>query len=228
MGIFSAIGSFIGGGAAKKASRKAEAERIAAMDRAIGEQRRQFDVTRQDYAPLLSLLAPSASRLGDGIGLNGADKQQAFMDYVQTSPQLLAQIRNGEEAVRANGSATGGLRGGNIQRGLADFRADRYASELDRQLAQLAGAAGLGSGATDSVSAFGANASNNVSNLFTQQGEARAGGILTRGGINASNWSNLGQGLDQALSMIIGGAGGGGAGSSVGSGASGFYSRFGN
>lgn len=217
MGLFSTIGSLIGGGSAKKASRKAEAARMEYLGKALDEQRRQFDLTRADYGPLLSLLAPSVSRLGDGIGLNGTEKQQAFMDLVQTSPQLAAQLRNGEEAILANASATGGIRGGNVQRGLADFRADRFASELDRQLAQLAGAAGLGSGATDSVSAFGANTANNVSNLFARQGEARAGGILTRGGINAQNWNNIGQGLDDALSMIIGGFGGGGSmGSSVG------------
>ncbi|WP_156878087.1 hypothetical protein [Sphingopyxis sp. QXT-31] len=227
MGLFSVIGGLIGGGKAKKASRKAEAARVAAMDRAIAEQTRQFDLTRQDYAPLLSLLAPSVSRLGDGIGLNGDAKQQAFMEYVQTSPQLLAQIRNGEEAIRANAAATGGLRGGNTQRGLADFRADRYASELDRQLAQLAGAAGLGSGATGAVAAFGADRANNVSNLLTQQGEARANGILTRGGINAQNWSNIGQGFDDALSMIIGGFGGGGRGAAGSSGGMGLPTGFG-
>lgn len=225
MGLFSVIGGIIGGGKAKKASRKAEAERIAAMDRAIAEQTRQFDLTRQDYGPLLSLLAPSVQRLGDGIGLNGADKQQAFMDYVQTTPQFLAQIRNGEEAVLQNASATGGLRGGNTQRGLADFRSDTFASELDRQLAQLAGAAGLGSGATDSVSAFGANKANAVASLYGQQGEARASGILTRGGINAQNWSNAGSYLDDTIKALIG-AVGGGAGGSIGSGASSFYSAF--
>lgn len=126
------------------------------------------------------------------------------MDLVQASPALASQIRNGEEAILANASATGGLRGGNIQRGLADFRSDTFASELEAQLARLAGAAGLGSGATDAVSAFGANKANAVANLYGQQGQVRAGGILTRGGINNQMWNNAGGFADGLISSIPG------------------------
>jgi len=113
---------------------------------------------------------------------------------------LASVIRNGEEALLANASATGGLRGGNMQRGLADFRSDAFADQLNQQIARLAGLAGLGQGATDSVSAFGANASNNISNTLGQQGQVRAGGLLTRGGINSQIWNNVGGELDKMAS----------------------------
>lgn len=140
--------------------------------------------------------------------MNGADAQSAGLVNIQNSPELAAIIRNGEEAVLQNASATGGLRGGNIQTGLANFRGDAFANQLQTQIARLAGLAGLGQGATDSVSSFGANKANNVSNLFGQMGQVRAGGLLTRGGINNQLWNNAGSFLDSV-------ANGGGIGSKI-------------
>lgn len=122
---------------------------------------------------------------------------------------LASVIRNGEEALLANASATGGLRGGNMQRGLADFRSDAFADQLNQQIARLAGLAGLGQGATDSVSSFGANASNNISNTLGQQGQVRAGGLLTRGGINQQLWNNAGSFLDKSAGNAMSGGLGG-------------------
>lgn len=196
MGLFSLVGSLIGGGKGKKASKKAEAAQLEYLNKALGEQRRQFDLTRSDYAPYLATGLSGLDQLGDLIGVNGADAQSAGLVNIQNSPELAALIRNGEEAVLQNASATGGLRGGNIQTGLANFRADTFANQLQTQIARLAGLAGLGQGATDSVSAFGQQKANNVSNLFGQMGDVRAGGLLTRGGINNQLWNNAGSFLD--------------------------------
>lgn len=104
-----------------------------------------------------------------------------------------------------NASATGGLRGGNVQRGLADFRSDAFVDVLNQQIARLAGVAGLGQGATDSVSAFGANKANNVASLYGNMGQVRAGGLLTRGGINNQMWNNAGSFLDNSAKNIASG-----------------------
>lgn len=210
MGLFSFVGSLFGGGSAKKASRKAEAIQTEYLNKAIAEQRRQFDVTRADYAPYLKTGLAGLGDLGDLIGVNGADAQSAGLVNIQNSPELAAIIRNGEEAVLQNASATGGLRGGNTQTGLANFRADAFANQLQTQIARLAGLAGLGQGATDSVSAFGANASSNVSDLLGTIGAARGTQILARGGINSQLWNNAGAFLDKAVS-------GGDIGSKLGS-----------
>lgn len=204
MGLFSFVSSKISSGKAKKASRKAEAAQLEYLNKAIGEQQRQFDVTRADYAPYLQSGLGGLSNLSDLLGINGADAQSAGMVSIQNSPMLESIIRNGEEALLQNAAATGGIRGGNTQRGLADFRADAFADQLNQQIARMAGLAGLGMGATDSVSSFGANASNNISNLFGQQGQVRAGGLLTRGGINNQLWNNAGSFLDNAAGSFAG------------------------
>jgi hypothetical protein len=84
------------------------------------------------------------------------------------------------------------LRGGNTQRAFADFGADTLATSIDRWLQQAMGAIGVGSGATTAGSAAGQNTSNAISSILGNQGQVRAGGLLTRGGINSQMWQNLG------------------------------------
>lgn len=202
--ILGAVGGLISGNSAKKATRKAQAAQIDFQNRALAEQQRQFDVTRGDFAPYLAAGTGGLKSLGDLIGVNGADAQSAGLVNIQNSPELAAMIRNGEEAVLQNASATGGLRGGNIQSGLANFRADAFANQLQTQIARLAGLAGLGQGATDSVSAFGANKANNVGNIYGQMGDITASNILARGGINSQIWNNAGAGFGSVLDGIFG------------------------
>lgn len=200
------IGSIFGGNSAKKGSRRAQDAQVQAFQQGIDEQRRQFDLTRGDYAPYLQAGTTGLGSLGDLIGTNGAAAQTAALSTLQASPELAAILQNGEDAILANASATGGLRGGNTQDALSRYRGDTFAALIGQQIQRLGGLAGLGQGATDSVSAFGANTSNNVTNLLGQQGQARAQGILTRAGINAQNWNNLGQ-FGGSLAGLIPGIG---------------------
>lgn len=204
MGLFSFVSGIFGGNAQKKASAYATKEQVAAAQRGIDETRRQFDVTRADYAPYLTAGTQALSGISGLIGLGGGDAQTAALDALEKSPMFQSVVRNGEEAVLQNAAATGGLRGGNTQRGLADFRSDAFLDTIRQQLSALGGVAGMGMGATDSVSGFGAQASNNVVNLLGQQGAARAGNHLLRGGVNARNWQNGGDLADSLISALAG------------------------
>lgn len=225
MGIFSFAAKLIGGGKAKKASRKADAAMMEYLDKAIGETQRQFDITRSDYEPYRTTGLSGLTDLADLIGLNGDDAQQAGYLNIENSPALASVIRQGEEAVLQNGAATGGLRGGNIQRSLADFRADAFVDQLNQQIARLAGAAGMGQGATDAVSQFGAQKAASIADLLNLQGQTKKQGILTRGGINSQLWNNAGSFLDSVVSAIAGG-GATAAASGIGAGASKFNTIF--
>jgi hypothetical protein len=225
MGLFSFAAGLIGGGKAKKASRKADAAMMEYLDKAIGEQQRQFDVTREDYSPYRTTGLAGLTGLGDLVGVNGDAAQSAGLLNIQNSPALASIIRNGEEAVLQNASATGGIRGGNTQRGLADFRSDAFVDQLNQQIARLAGLTGIGQGATDAVSQFGAQKAASVADLLNLQGQTKKQGILTRGGINASLWNNAGKFADSIASSIFGGPAGA-ASSAIGSGASSFNSIF--
>jgi hypothetical protein len=146
--------------------------------------------------------------LGDLVGVNGGDKQGAAITALQASPYYQSLYKNGLEANLQNASATGGIRGGNEVRSLADFGADTLNQTIQQQLSALAGLAGMGQGATNAVSNFGQNAANNIANINVARGQAQAGSALAIGGINSGMWNNIGS----SLGGVLGGKGGGGGG----------------
>jgi hypothetical protein len=198
------VGSLLGAGSQKKAVKKATAAQVDALNRAIDEQRRQFDTTNANFAPYRDAGTGALGGIGDLVGTNGADHQQSAIDALKASPFYQSLFRTGEENVLQSAAATGGLRGGNTQRSLADFGADTLAQTI----ANLGGIANMGLGATNSTANFGQQTANNVSNSLTQQGQARASGALAIGGINNQMWNNAGGFLDQAVSAFLPGGGG--------------------
>jgi len=202
MGLFSFAAGLFGGNSAKKASSRAEQAQLEYLNRAIALQEQQNQWAQSQYEPYLQSGRRGLDEFAASIGANGQAAQEEFLTGVQSSPVLAAAIRNGQEAILQNGSATGGIRGGNMQRGLADFNADQYVNEMMRQQQQLYALAGMGLGSTDSAVGFGQQSANNISNIYGQQGQVRAGGILTRGGITNQMWNNAGSFLDSAQKDI--------------------------
>jgi hypothetical protein len=94
--------------------------------------------------------------------------------------------------VLQDASATGGVRGGNTQRSLADFGADTLMKTILQQLSSLGGLAGMGMGATNAVANFGQHTADNVSGALTDQGKNLASKDLAIGGINSQMWNNAG------------------------------------
>lgn len=207
MGLFSFVGSLLGAGSQKKAVKKATKAQVDALNAAIAEQRRQFDTTQQNFAPYRDVGAKGLAGLGDLVGVNGAPQQQSAIDALKASPFYQSLFRNGQEALLQNASATGGIRGGNTERGLADFGADTLAQTIQQQLASLGGLAGMGMGATNAVANFGQHASDQISGDLTQQGQARASGALAIGGINNQMWNNAGNYLEDSIKAIFSGGG---------------------
>ena len=178
----------IGGGllASSGASKAAHAQQQS--DAAgIAEQQREFNQVESDFAPYRQAGSGAIGSLGDLLGLNGNDKLQVAITGLQQSPLYQSLYRNGLEANLQNASATGGLRGGNEARSLADFGSDTLASVIQNQIGNLGGLAGLGENATNATSAFGANSANNISALLQASGNAQANGAIAQGQI----WGNV-------------------------------------
>lgn len=215
VGLFSFIGGLFGGGSQKKAANQAMQAQTAALNRAIDIGNQQFQQTRSDYMPYTKAGTAAINSLSGYLGLNGADAQQAVIGSLQDSPLYQSLYRNGEEALLQNAAATGGIRGGNTQRGLADFGSDVLANVYQNTISNLNDVSRLGLGATGSVAGFGANNANNAAGLTTQIGQAQANNYLARGRINAQNWQNAGSLLDSVASAFL--PGGGGLGKALGS-----------
>lgn len=208
MGLFSFVGSLLGGSSEKKAVKKATQAQVDALNASIAEQRRQFDTTNANFAPYRDAGVGALGQYGDLVGTNGSDHQQSAIDALKASPFYQSLFNNGQEAVLQNAAATGGIRGGNTTTSLANFGADALAQAIQQQLGNLGGLINTGVGATNSTANFGQQTANNVSNSLTQQGQARASGALAIGGINNQMWNNAGGFLDQAVSAFLPGGGG--------------------
>ena len=129
----------------------------------------------------------------DLAGLRGPQAQQAAIQQVQAQPRFGALTQAGEEAILANASATGGLRGGNTQNALARFRSDLLAQEIEREYARMGGLTAFGQGVSQnlaqlgqasgaSVGAQGMQTGQGIANLQGAAGAAQAGGILGQAG----------------------------------------------
>lgn len=203
MGLFKLVGSLIGGNSAKKSAKKAAQLQYDAAMAGVAETARQFDATRADFASEQAAGEAGLDRLLALIGLNGADEQQGEIDALQESPLYKSLYRTGEESLLANASATGGLRGGNTERSLADFSADTLSQVIAQQLANYGGLVGVGTGADGAVGNFGANAVAQQANLRNMGAGAKAQYQLIKGGINNANWNNVGSTIEDTLKNIL-------------------------
>lgn len=144
----------------------------------IAEQRAQLEKMRELLAPYVQAGTPALQGMQALIGLGGQQAQQQAIGAIEQSPLFQAQVRQGEEAMMQNAAATGGLRGGNLQAALAQFRPAMLQQAIDQQYSRLAGLTGLGQQSAAGVGTAGINTGQNVGNLLQQQGAAMAGGVL--------------------------------------------------
>lgn len=129
-------------------------------------------------APYVSAGAPALSGMQALLGLSGPESEQAAIDRIQNSPTFQAMARQGEEAIIQRASATGGLRGGNLQAALAQFRPQMLNQQIAQQYERLAGLTALGQQSAAGVGTAGIQTGTNISNLYGNIGQAQAQGIL--------------------------------------------------
>lgn len=146
----------------------------------------------------------------------GAQAQQQAIAGIENSPLFQSLLRQGEQGILQNASATGGLRGGNVQGALAQFRPAMLNQQIQQQLANFSGLASLGQNAAAGTGNAGVATGANISSLLQDTGQARAYGAL--GSANALG--NSVAGLGSVLGGLFGGSGGGGLGRLAGSAAS--------
>jgi hypothetical protein len=187
----SIVGGLLGGKGAKKAAKAAARAQQQSAQMAIDQQNRLFDITRADNLPFIQAGQKAVGAEGDLLGLNGGDVQSTAIQGLKDSPLFRSLYDTGEEALLANASATGGLRGGNTQRGLADFGSDTLARVIQQQLSNLGGLRGSGQATGTALGGLSGNNAAQISALLNQQGSAKAGGILANAAINANNTNNV-------------------------------------
>jgi len=206
-GMIVAAGSQLIGSVMQADAAESAAETQAGASRAgIAEQRSQFDAVQKLLAPYVQAGTGAISQFQPFqqagqkafeqqqalAGLLGPEAQQQAIAAIEGGAGYQAQIQAGEEALLQNASATGGLRGGNIQAALAQFRPQMLQRAIDQQYGRLGGFAGAGIGASEALYRGGqASAAGqasqaqalgtNVATLLGREAQAVAGGQLAQG-----------------------------------------------
>ena len=199
VGVGSAV---IKGNAAARASRA----QVQGAEAGIAEQRRQFEAAQAVLAPYVDAGEEALTGLKPYVdvgpeallqqrvlaGLEGPDKQREAINALAANPEFQALSRQGEEAILQNASATGGLRGGNIQGALAQYRPAMLQDYITQQYSRLGGLTALGQTTSQNIAQLGqASATGqataglrtgaDIAGLYGDIGAARAGKFLSQG-----------------------------------------------
>jgi hypothetical protein len=152
---------------------KSAAETAArSSDAAIGLQREGLEYLKQSQQPLLEAQEFGLSGLLDYFGGN----QEGLVNSAMQSPYYQSMLAQGEEAVLRNAAATGGLRGGNVQQGLATNSQNVLNSAIGQQLGGLQTLAGFNpnaAGIANQMNTIGATTAQGI----TAQGQAQQQGL---------------------------------------------------
>lgn len=157
-------------------------------------------------------------------GAAGPQIQKQVIANIEQSPEFQTMARQGEAAILQNASATGGLRGGNVQAALAQYRPQLLNQFIQQKYQQLGGLAqagletsrgltSLGASIGESAAARGAQSIQNLLGL----GAGTAEGLYGRGAQAAQNLAGMGTGFGQQLLQT-------GQASAAGTGAAGMQS----
>jgi len=173
--------TLVSGLAQSNAAQSAVQTQAGASQAGIEEQRRQFDAIQKLLAPYVSAGTPALEAQQAFLGLRGPEAEAAAIERIRGGETFQALAGQGEEALLQRASATGGLRGGNIQGALAQFRPQLLSSLIEQQYGRLGGMTSLGQQSAVGVGNAGMQTGVNVSRLLGEQGAAEAGGQIAQG-----------------------------------------------
>lgn len=176
----------------RKAASQASGAQIESADKAVAESARQFDDIKALMAPYVEGGEKSLTLQQDFLGLSGPEAEAAAIQGIQQGPQFGSLVQQGEEAILQNAAATGGLRGGNVQGALAQYRPQILSDLINQRFSQLGGLTSLGQNAAAMQGTAGMQTAQDIGGQYTQQGAARAGEAMARGQANAQFASTIG------------------------------------
>ena len=190
-GLGKVVGTLTGATQQAEAGKKAADVQAGMAQAGMTEERRQFDKLIELMAPYVTAGKGAMEQQQAILGLQGTEAQQAAYAGIQQSPEFLAMQQQGENALLQQASATGGLRGGNIQGALAQFRPGLLNQLVQQRYANLGGITSLGQASAAGQAGAGMQSAGAIANLLAQQGAAQAGGIMAKGGLQRQVFGDI-------------------------------------
>ena len=194
-GIATAIAgsAIVGGVLQSNAAGRAASKQAASTDRATEEQARQYDQTREDYAPYRE------------AGVKALGQYETEINAPVTSVDVMSDpgyqfgLSQGQLGLDRKAAAAGGRVSGAALKSAAEY-ANNYATtgynaayqRRQDRLNRLASLANIGQTATGGSAAAGAAKSNAISNLLSSQGDASAAASMAQGNIWGNTVNQLG------------------------------------
>lgn len=223
LGHFPCVAAAVGAGIAvsgvasaamsSSAASDAASQQSAATQSQIGQQNYEFNTIRGLLKPYVDAGTGALSgyngavqgyqgilgNLNNLTGANGNPAQQTAINGLQQNPLYTTSMNLGQQAILANASATGGLRGGNTIASLGYLPGQVLSNVMQTQIGNLgtslngqqslAGLFGnlinVGQNSAAGTGQAAMNTGNNITSLIGQQGAIGAGATLA--GTNAIN-----------------------------------------
>lgn len=184
-------GSLLASRSQSNAAKSAAQASQAATDAATAEQRRQYDLARQDQMPWLQAGTKALGTYANLLGQNGADAQSAAMAQFQASPDYNFRLNEGARALTARNAALGIQDSGAAQRSALQYAQGLASSEYGNYANRLAALAGVGQTAANTNAQVGQNYANAVGNLYQNNANNLASSYATRGQAQAGLYGSL-------------------------------------
>lgn len=166
-------GAVIGGISQSNAAGRAASAQEQGNQLSIDEQRRQYDLTRSDFAPFREIGYGAAKRLN---AASTGDMSGFF-----ASPDYNFRRTEGTRDVGNSFAARGGAASGNALKALEEFNSGIASGEYGNWWNRQAGLLDAGQGGTAQTAQAGTNAANNISAGYQNIGDARASGLIGQG-----------------------------------------------
>lgn len=178
-------GSLLGAGLQSRQAGRATRAQEQAAQAGIEEQRRQFDLAREDFAPFRQTGTQAVNRLGQLVG--------GDMEAFQESPDYQFRLAEGTRALDRSAASRGRLFSGGYGRDLTEFGQGLASTEFGNYFNRLMGLSQLGAGIAGQQAQLGQQTASNIGNLYGNIGQAQSQGALARGSIYGNLFNQMGQ-----------------------------------
>lgn len=175
------IGGFISGNRATKAQKQAVEAKDRGNQNALNFAMQQANLARQDVQPYMQAGTQGLNAYQALLGMLGQPQQQDAINNILSGNEYQTYLQQGENALLQNASATGGLRGGNVQGALMELRPSILNKLMQdrlnayQQLIQMGQNSAVGAGnVATGLGQIGAN-------IYQQGGQQQAQGRLAVG-----------------------------------------------
>ncbi len=172
------VDSITGGSQARKAANQAADAQIQSADRAIAFQKESRDIARNDLMPYADLGKRNVSGLESLI-----NDPNAQLKYVQENPFFKALTDQTTQTLLNNTAAKGKVGSGGTAEALQNSLMLLGNNLVQQQISNKQNLVSMGQNAAVGQGNITMNSGNSIADLYTQQGNARAAGIV--GGSNA-------------------------------------------